>query len=76
MYHTSMMLHPDSTVATLLQYQSDMGLDDSSVHIPNIDPLFTKFFTSLIWGHIGRDGIDVRVEFTSNWVDSVSPNVV
>lgn len=46
------------------------------MHIPNIDRLQTRFFTSLIWGHIGRDGIDVRVDFTTNWEDSVSTHVI
>ena len=49
-----------------------MGLDDSSAVIPNIDPLPSKCFTSLIWGDVTRDVIDVCVEFTSNWVTSVS----
>lgn len=53
-----------------------MGLDDSSVVIPNIDPLPTRFFTSLIWGHVRRDGIDVRLEFSINWESSVSLSIV
>ena len=60
------MLHPQSTVATSLQFKSDMGLDDSSVVILNIDQSPTRFFTSLIWEYVERDDIDVRIEFTTN----------
>ena len=66
MYHMSLMLHPQSTVATSLQFKSDMGLDDSSVVILNIDQSPTRFFTSLIWEYVERDDIDVRIEFTTN----------
>lgn len=65
-YHTSLMLHPKSTFTSSKFYPADMGLDDSSVLIPNIDLLPSKFFTSLIWGDVTRDEMDVRVEFTSN----------
>ena len=53
-----------------------MGLDDSSISIPTIDPLPTRYFTSLILGHVGRDGIYVHIQFTTNWVDCVSPHVL
>lgn len=71
-YYTSITLHPQSSVVSPKCYSADMGLDNSSVMIPNIDPLPSMFFTSMIWGDVTRDEIDVRVEFTRNWVTSVS----
>ena len=42
-YHTSLMLHLKSTVTSSKCYPADMGLDNSSVLIPKIDPLPSKF---------------------------------
>ena len=72
MYHTSLMLHPKSTMNTVKDFTSDIGLDDSSVRIPTIDPLPSKLFTALIWGQVCRSRVDVVVEFTSNWKKSIA----
>ena len=36
----------------------------------------TRFFTSLICGHVGRDCIDVHVQFITNLAEYVSPHVL
>ena len=59
MYHTSLMLHPESGVKTMADFSKDLGLDDCSVHVPTIDPLPSKLFTTLMWGKVARTGIDI-----------------
>lgn len=53
MYHILLMLCMESTIETMNDMPPDMGLDDTTVHIPTIDPLPTKFFNALIWGQVG-----------------------
>ena len=53
-----------------------MGLGDNSAHIPTIDPLPTKVFTSLIWGQVGRDRTNCTIEFTANWVNSIKDQLM
>ena len=72
MYHTSLMLHPKSSITNVKDLTSDFGLDDSSVRIPTIEPLPSKYFTALIWGQVCRSGVDFIVEFTSNWKNSIT----
>lgn len=50
MHHTSLMLHPKSSIRKMIDLPPDLGLDDTSLEIPTIDPLPTKFLTALIWG--------------------------
>ena len=39
MYHTLLMLHPESSVKTMADFSTDLGLENCSVHIPTIDPM-------------------------------------
>ena len=76
MYHMSLMLHPKSNIKLKKDMPLDMGLDDTSVHIPTIDPLPSKFFNALIWGQVGRSGIDFVVEFTCHWDASITTPLI
>ena len=76
MYHMSLMLHPESNIKSIKDMPLDMGLDDTSVHIPTIDPLPSKFFNALIWGQVGRPGIDFVVEYTCHWDASVTAPLI
>ena len=53
-----------------------MGLDNSIMKIPIIDLLPSKFFTAIVWGNVGRDRIDVVVEFATNWIKYVIPSLI
>ena len=53
-----------------------MGIDDPSFTPPVIDLLPSKLFLSVVWGNTGRLGIDMQIEFTKKWVNSVKPMVV
>jgi len=53
-----------------------MGVDYRLFKSPLIDPLPSKFFTRIVWGNVGHQGIKVNIEFTTDWVNSVKPNVV
>ena len=75
-HHLSLMLHPQSPLSSSAKLMPDMGVDDPSLKLPLIDPLPTKFFTGIIWGNVGRQGINVNIEFTTDWVNSVKTNVV
>ena len=75
-HHLSLMLHPQSPLSSSAKFMPDMGVDDPSLKLPLIDPLPTKFFTGIIWGNVGRQGINVNIEFTTDWVNSVKTNVV
>ena len=75
-YHTSLMLHPQSPFSSAALFPVDLGMDDPSFTPPVIDPLPSKFFTGVVWGKVGRCGIDVQIEFSTNWVNSVKPMVV
>ena len=76
MYDMSLMLHPKSHIKLIKDMPLDMGLDDTSVHIPTIDPLPSKFFNALIWGQVGQPGIDFVVEYTCHWDVSITPPLV
>ena len=70
-YHTFLMLHPESNVKTMTDFSIDLGLDDCSVHITSIDPMPSKFFTALMWGIVACTGIDFVVVFSSSWLTAV-----
>jgi len=72
MYHTSLMLHPESSMKTMGVFSLDLGLDDCSIHIPTIDLLPSKVFTALMWGKVARPGVDFIVDFTSSWLTALS----
>ena len=61
------MLHPESTIKSMKDMPAHMGLNDTSVHIPTIDPFPSKFFNALIWDQVGRLGIDFVVGYTCDW---------
>ena len=50
----------------------DMGLDDTNIRILTIDPLPSKFCNALIWGQVGRAGIDFLVKYTCSWYKLVT----
>ena len=66
MFYSSVILHPRSIYNLAKDFPADMGLDNPTMKLPIIDPILSKFFTLIVWGNIGRDGIDVVVEFTTN----------
>lgn len=76
MYHTSLMLHPDSSINCIKDFTPDIGIDDCNVHIPTIDPLPSKCFTALIWGQVGWCGVDFVVDFTSKRRRSITVPLV
>ena len=47
-HHTSLMLHPQSTLSSFASFTADMGVDDPSFKLPLIDPLPSKFFTGIV----------------------------
>ena len=76
MHHMSLMLHPESSIRTMRDLPRNIGLDDISIEIPTIDSLPTKFLTALIWGEVGRDGIDFVVEYNCNWYNSITTPLI
>ena len=72
-FYCSMMIHLKSPYKSSKDFPSDIGLDNPIIQLPIIDPLPIKFFTAIAWGKIGRDGIDVNIEFSTNWIKFVSP---
>ena len=54
----------------------DMGLDDTNIRILTIDPLPSKFCNALIWGQVGRAGIDFVVEYTCSWAKSATSTLI
>ena len=76
MHHMSLMLHPESSLTTMRDLPKNIGLDDVSIEIPTIDPLPTKFLTALMWGEVGRDGIDFVVEYNCNWYNSITTPLI
>jgi len=58
-YHTPLILHPQSPYTSAATFPVDMGIDDSSFTPPLIDPLPSKFSTGVVWSNAGRLGIDV-----------------
>ena len=67
-----LMIHTQSTMRSIKELSSDIELDDTDLHILIIDPLPFKFLTALIWGQLGRDCVDFVVEYTCNWVNSIT----
>ena len=70
------MLHPQFLLISSASFTEDMGIYDSSFKLSVIDPLPSKFFTDIVWGNVDRRGINVNIEFTTNWVNYVKPNVI
>ena len=75
-HHTSLMMHPQSLLTSSASFPPEMGLDNPSLELPVIDPLLYNCFTSMVWGNVGRVGINMHIEFTTNWATSVKPFIV
>ena len=76
MFYCSMMLHPQSIYKSSKYSPSEIGLDNPIIRLPFIDLLPTKFFTAIVWGNVGREGINSAVKFSTNWVKSVTPPLI
>ena len=68
-YHNSMMLHPQSPLSSSASFMADMGIYDPSFKLPVIESLPSKFFADIVWDNVGRRGINVNIEFTTNWLN-------
>ena len=71
MYHTSLMLHAESSVKTTADFSTDLGLDNCSVHISTYDLMPSKFFTALMCEKVGCTSINFIVDFSSSWLKAV-----
>ena len=74
MLYCSVMLHPQSTYKSSKDFPSEIGLDNPIIQLLIIDPLPKKFFTAIVWGNVGQEGIDIAVKFSTNWVKSGTPS--
>ena len=72
MHHIPLMLHPKFRIKSMKDLSLDVGLDDTTLQILTIDPLPSKLLTALIWGQVGREGIDFVVDYNCNWVNSIT----
>ena len=70
------MIHSQSPLTSFDSFPPEMGLDDPFLKLPVIDPLPCNFFTAMVWSNVGREGINVNIEFTTNWATSVKPFIV
>ena len=74
--HTSLMLHHKSPLTSSAEFPPEIGLENPCLKLPVINLLFCKLFTAIVRGNVGRDGINVNIEFTTSWVSFVKPFLV
>ena len=70
------MMHPQLKIKLFKYFTPEIEIDDNDLHILTIELLPNKCFNFLIWEKVVKEGIDSMVEFFTNWVTSVAPNLI
>ena len=74
-HYVSMMMHPLSPWKNSSMFNRNCGLDIPDVNLPVTVPFNETFWNGLIWGTIAREGINIQLTFSINWLKSTASHI-